>query len=137
MNSLSLNLQFTNQIQNPTNSDFYVLPTTQPNRYMLKRWGRSAHAHANWQRIWQLLSSDWLRFLSYQSHFSQKWFRWLLNRCSTVWFFYNNEMTTNSPKYILTIFVLKVSIIFWTIWKVHAIILDFWQTQAKLGYKNQ
>ena len=37
-----------------------------------------------WQRIWQLLSSDWLRDLSCQSHFSQKWFRWLLNRCSTV-----------------------------------------------------
>ena len=39
-----------------------------------------------WQRIWQLLSSDWLRDLSSQSHFSQKWFRWLLNRCSTVCF---------------------------------------------------
>ena len=37
-----------------------------------------------WQRIWQLLYSDWLRDLSSQSHFSQKWFRWLLNRCSTV-----------------------------------------------------
>ena len=37
-----------------------------------------------WQRIWQLLSSDWLRDLSCQSHFFQKWVRWLLNRCSTV-----------------------------------------------------